>query len=76
MILYAIMPVEKSALYTCCDTQFGRLSLDRKYLVWSEDWSPAMLEALRADSEVLTLGVEDVIVELAKANWTRPDREE
>lgn len=73
--IYAIIPVSKVGQYISVDFQYGRFSLDGKFLVWDQDWDEKVLEKMKSDPEVKLLTYGEALEEMGKEEWSLPMEE-
>lgn len=71
--IYAVIPISKVPDYIPVDYSFGRFSLDKKYLVWDQDWDVRVLEKMRQDPQVQVLTYDEALKMMGTEAWSKAE---
>jgi len=70
---YAVIPVAKTKLHVKANTFNGRLSLDKKNLIWDQAWEPIVKKNLKEDKDVKLLSHKEALELMNTPAWKNPN---
>ena len=70
---YAIIPVAQTTLHVKSNVEHGRLSIDRQFLIWDQDWKPNIKNSLKADSTIKLLNHKEALALMQTPAWKKKE---
>lgn len=66
---YAIIPVAKTTLHVKSNVEHGRLSNDKKSLIWDQAWDSIVKKNLKEDKDVKLLSHKEALALMETSAW-------
>lgn len=67
--IYAIIPVAQTTLHVKSNVEHGRLSNDKKFLIWDQNWDSNSKDNLKADSAIKLLSHKEALALMETPAW-------